>query len=597
MSRPDDTPATGVDETQHWSPSEPRDLTGKTLGDFHVERLLGRGGMGEVYLARQTSLNRPVALKVLRTDLLARSSSTYLGRFEAEAAAVAKLNHPNIVHVYTLGTFEGVRFIAMEYVQGTNLKDYLRKKGALDYPLAISIMRQAGLAVGAAGEIGLIHRDIKPENMLLTRKGQVKVADFGLCRDLDAAERVSLTQTGITMGTPLYMSPEQAQGLAIDHRSDLYSLGVTFYHMIAGVPPFRADTALALALKHVKETPVSIAIHRPDVPPDLDRLVLKLIAKDPRDRYQSASEMLRDLSKVRESLNTASGIQPVGDVTGAVPSASAMGPSLPAFTASAPGNTPPLAKTAAVGVDSSAISGLAGAADGSAGGWWWFGPKVRAALIAVGLIAGGVYGWLGRPDDLLAQGAPEPRTMPGLWIAPAWASVAKKNTAEEQYRDALLHASGDDQEAAWLAVPGNFPKSREWAARAYTQLTRRLVRKGDSERLVALAADIERWQEGQTHEKVLAAIARAGAEAADDDLAGVLDVFDKRVDPGKLTDPALIELCLEVIDQAEVDVARPGETASPRLVRNQLRAIQEILVPRLFQSELRVPVASRPRAR
>jgi serine/threonine protein kinase len=128
MSRADEPPASGVDETLHWSPDEPmRDLTGVSLGDFRVERLLGRGGMGEVYLARQVSLNRPVALKVLRPDLLTRP--TYLGRFEAEAAAVAKLNHPNIVHVYTLGSFDGLRFIAMEYVQGTNLKDYLRNYG------------------------------------------------------------------------------------------------------------------------------------------------------------------------------------------------------------------------------------------------------------------------------------------------------------------------------------------------------------------------------------------------------------------------------------------------------------------------------------
>src|SRR4029079_539547 len=128
--------------------------------------------MGEVYLARQVSLNRPVALKVLRPDLLTKPA--YLARFEAEATPVAKLNHPNIVHVYTLGCVDGIRFIAMEYVQGTNLKDYVIRKGALHLPLAISIMRQAGQAIAAAAEVGLIHRDIKPENILLTRKGRVK---------------------------------------------------------------------------------------------------------------------------------------------------------------------------------------------------------------------------------------------------------------------------------------------------------------------------------------------------------------------------------------------------------------------------------------
>ena len=275
------------------------DLTGVTLGDFQVEKLLGRGGMGEVYLATQVSLNRPVALKVLRPDFA--SNPTYLGRFRTEATAVAKLNHPNIVHVYTLGCVDEIHFIAMEYVQGTNLREYILKKGALDLPLAFSIMRQTGQAIGAAGEVGLIHRDVKPENILMTKKGRVKVADFGLCRDQEG-DSVHLTQSGVTMGTPLYMSPEQAQGHAIDHRSDLYSLGVTFYHMLAGVPPFRAETALALALKQVREAPRSMLVHRPDLPVELDRLVLKLMAKYPADRYQSAAEMLADLAKIRDVL-------------------------------------------------------------------------------------------------------------------------------------------------------------------------------------------------------------------------------------------------------------------------------------------------------
>src|SRR4051812_24490163 len=188
--------------THPWNDPSPRDLTGVTVGDFQVERLLGRGGMGEVYLARQVSLNRSVALKVLRPDLLTKPA--YLARFEAEATTVAKLNHPNIVTIYTIGHLDDIRFIAMEYVQGANLRDYLSKKGAPDLPLALSIIKQAGVAIGAAGELGLVHRDIKPENLLLTKKGQVKVADFGLCRDQDA-ERVDITQDGITVGTPLYM--------------------------------------------------------------------------------------------------------------------------------------------------------------------------------------------------------------------------------------------------------------------------------------------------------------------------------------------------------------------------------------------------------
>ena len=295
--------------------------------------------MGEVYLARQVSLNRPVALKVLRPDLLTRPD--YLSRFEAEATAVAKLNHPNIVHIYTLGVVDGVRFIAMEYVQGTNLREFLQKKGALDFPLALSIMRQAGVAVGAAGELGLVHRDIKPENLLLTRKGQVKVADFGLCRDLDA-EEVHLTQPGITMGTPAYMSPEQAQGHTLDHRSDLYSLGVTFYHMLTGEVPFRADSPLAVALKHVKDTPVS-----PRGPP----------ARHPRRAGTAGAEADgqvavgplpvggRDAPRPgpgpRVDARAAPAPQPIADVPGPSSSTTAAVAGRRAATATGPGPRPP----------------------------------------------------------------------------------------------------------------------------------------------------------------------------------------------------------------------------------------------------------------
>src|SRR5271165_1666785 len=304
MSETDRPPA---EDTLSWSVNSAKmaqaDLTGVTLGDFQVEKLLGRGGMGEVYLATQLSLNRSVALKVLRPDLV--SNQTYLSRFRTEATAVAKLNHANIVHVYTVGCIDQTHFIAMEYVQGTNLRDYILKKGAMELSLALSIMRQTAQAIGAAGEVGLIHRDVKPENILLTRKGKVKVADFGLCRDL-GSENAHVTQSGVTMGTPLYISPEQAQGHAIDNRSDLYSLGVTFYHMLAGVPPFRADTALALALKHVREAPRSMLVHRPDLPVELDQLVLKLMEKNPDDRYQSAADMLADLTRIRETLSLGS---------------------------------------------------------------------------------------------------------------------------------------------------------------------------------------------------------------------------------------------------------------------------------------------------
>jgi serine/threonine-protein kinase len=577
MSQRDDSSSPAVDETLHWeSGALSRDLTGVTLGDFLVERLLGRGGMGEVYLARQISLNRPVALKVLRPDLLTKP--IYLSRFEAEATAVAKLNHPNIVHIYTLGATEGVRFIAMEYVQGTNLREYIKKKGALEYPLALSIMKQAGVAVGAAGELGLVHRDIKPENLLLTKKGQVKIADFGLCRDLDA-DRVNLTQPGITMGTPAYMSPEQAQGQALDHRSDLYSLGVTFYHMLAGVPPFTADSPLALALKHVKDAPVSPRVHRPDMPPDLERLVLKLMAKSPADRYQSAAEMLRDLAKVRESLSAPSGAQPVADVTGPFPT-------FPEATEVAPEAAEPTRSSrapVAAGVDWARLLKGDGARP-------LIGRRTGVALVALGLALGAALGWSSRPEDLLSTRAAEPgKAPPGLWIAPRWRDVDKLNSAEDQYRYAQIRAPKDLQEAAWLAVPGHFPGSRDWGSRAYTQLARHLLLRGDAERLKVLAEELDRWNGSHTHEKELAEVIRAGVDALEGELDDVLNGLRTRVNPKNLTDPALLELCLEVTNQADRIVSRPG-AALARTGLRDLHDLQRVLLNLLFQIELHEPL-------
>jgi serine/threonine-protein kinase len=277
-------------------------LTGRTLGDFHVLRRLGEGGMGQVYLAEQLSLKRKVALKILRPDLAANPTS--LQRFKQEAEAVARATHANIVQVYAIGEFEGQHYMALEYIEGRNLSEYLSKKGTPDLLLALSIMRQAAAALQRASELGIIHRDIKPENILLTRKGEVKVADFGLSRCKAGDQQpLKLTQSGITMGTPLYMSPEQVEGRPLDSRTDIYSFGVTCYHMLAGHPPFRGQTAFEVALKHVNTEPESLAIIRPDLPAELCGLVHKMMAKDPAARYQTAREILKDLARLRESLS------------------------------------------------------------------------------------------------------------------------------------------------------------------------------------------------------------------------------------------------------------------------------------------------------
>jgi tRNA A-37 threonylcarbamoyl transferase component Bud32 len=513
------------------------DLTGRVLGDFRVERRLGQGGMGEVYLAHQLSLDRKVALKVLRPDLL--TNPTNLSRFEAEATAVAKLNHPNIVHVYTLGDIDGLRYIAMEYVQGMNLREYLNKKGPPDLLQAMPIMKQAAQAIATAGEVGLIHRDIKPENLLLNRKGQVKVADFGLCR-VQGAETLHLTQPGITLGTPMYMSPEQVQGQPLDHRSDLYSLGVTFYHMLAGFPPFRAETPLALALKHVREVPVSLAVHRPDLPPDLVLLVMKLLAKEPSARYQTAKEMIRDLDRIKQAIKTPS----------AIPAPQAAAPSRGGASKMDSGRSVVIAATTVGLALGRQLKGL---------------HRPRRSLIALSiaaLVVGGLLGAWGRPRDLLAAGAPEPKGPSALWLDPSWRAVPRQSSARRQFRHAQLRAAEEDRVAAWLAVPGVFPDEREWAFKAYTQLARTLLRRNDRAGLEGLAADLEHADRlSHAHLTDLAKVVRAAVAALGDDPQEVVEQFKEF--NKTLNVPALIELGLEVTLQALRMGNRAGSYLTP----------------------------------
>jgi serine/threonine-protein kinase len=273
------------------------DLSGRTLGEFEVLRKIGSGGMGQVYLARQLSLKRQVALKLLRKDLA--NNPTAMQRFEAEAQAIATLNHPNIVQVFGAGESDGLRYMALEYVDGRNLREHLARKGPPELPVALSIMKQIAAALQRAHEQGLVHRDIKPENILVTKKVEVKVTDFGLSRFFNDPGAVNLTQSGVTLGTPLYLSPEQAQGKAVDHRSDLYSFGVTCYHLLAGEPPFRGASAVEVALKHITDQAKPLETLRPDAPPELIEMVRKLMAKKPEERQQSAREVLRELNRVK----------------------------------------------------------------------------------------------------------------------------------------------------------------------------------------------------------------------------------------------------------------------------------------------------------
>ena len=274
------------------------DLSGRMLGNFRLLRRLGRGAMAEVYLAEQCSLSRQVAVKVLKGTLA--TDQTYVKRFQREAQAAASLVHANIVQIYEVGQSGDVYYIAQEYVQGLNLRQWIARNGIPDLQFSLVVIRQVAAALAKAAEQGVVHRDIKPENIMLMASGEVKVADFGLARLLGTSDGVDLTQTGITLGTPLYMSPEQVEGLPLDPRSDLYSLGVTCYQMLTGGPPFEGETALSVAVQHLKKEPEPLCSRRPDLPAAFCHIIHKLLAKSADDRYPSARELLADLRQVQQ---------------------------------------------------------------------------------------------------------------------------------------------------------------------------------------------------------------------------------------------------------------------------------------------------------
>jgi serine/threonine-protein kinase len=268
------------------------DLAGKKLKDFYILRRLGRGAMAEVYLAQQVSLGRQVAFKVLNEEL-ARDPN-YVRRFNHEARAAAALVHAGIVQIYEVGEDQGVHYIVQEYVPGRNLAEVARGSGSLSPQLTLDILRQVTAALCKASSEGIVHRDIKPENIMLAKSGEVKVADFGLARVAGDAG-VNLTQIGVTMGTPLYMSPEQIEGRELDSRSDIYSLGCTAYHMLAGKPPFSGDTPLSVAVQHLNQTPLPLIDGRPGIPARLAQLVERMMAKKPGDRFTDPGALLYEL--------------------------------------------------------------------------------------------------------------------------------------------------------------------------------------------------------------------------------------------------------------------------------------------------------------
>ena len=281
----------------------------RLAGRYEVRSLIGRGGMAEVHLGFDTRLSRVVAIKMLRRDLA--QDSIFQARFRREAQSAASLNHPNIVAVYdtgeeiiedATGRSIAVPYIVMEYVEGHTVKDLISDGTAVPINEAIEIVSGVLSALQYSHANHLVHRDIKPGNIMLTSDGKVKVMDFGIARALTDSQ-ATMTQTNAVVGTAQYLSPEQARGETVDARSDLYSTGVVLFELLTGRPPFKGDSAVAVAYQHVEQIPPTPSSILSDIPDSLDRVVLKSLAKNREDRYPSATAMLADLQRVAQGLD------------------------------------------------------------------------------------------------------------------------------------------------------------------------------------------------------------------------------------------------------------------------------------------------------
>ncbi|HEX6654209.1 MAG TPA: Stk1 family PASTA domain-containing Ser/Thr kinase [Thermoleophilaceae bacterium] len=278
------------------------EVAGNTLvdGRYRVVRRIGSGGMADVYCAEDTHLGRQVALKVLHRRFA--QDQEFVERFRREAKSAAGLNHPNVVGVFDRGEHEGTYYIAMEYLEGRTLKDIVTSDAPLPQQRVIDLGLQILQAAGFAHSHGVIHRDFKPHNVIVDEAGHAKVTDFGIAR----AGASEMTETGSIMGTAQYLSPEQAQGHAVTATSDLYSIGVMLYEMLAGRLPFDGDSAVAVALKHLSEPPPPISQWRPDVHPALEAVVMAALAKDPSHRWQSAEDLAAGLEAARTQIEAGS---------------------------------------------------------------------------------------------------------------------------------------------------------------------------------------------------------------------------------------------------------------------------------------------------
>jgi eukaryotic-like serine/threonine-protein kinase len=360
-----------------------RDMTQPRLlgGRYELDGVVGRGGMAEVYRARDIRLDRIVAIKTLRTDLA--RDQTFQARFRREAQSAASLNHPSIVAVYDTGedmtTGVPVPYIVMEYVDGRTVRDLLQEGHRLLPERSLEIIDGVLRALEYSHQAGIVHRDIKPGNVMVTRNGDIKVMDFGIARAMSDAQ-ATMTQTAQVIGTAQYLSPEQARGDRVDARSDLYSAGCLLYELLTGRPPFTGDSPVAIAYQHVRENPIPPSRIDPDIPRWADAIVLKAMAKNPADRYQSAAEMRADIQRAAQGMPLAAA--PPTRVDMYASRTRQMGPDT--MMVGATTNIPP------VNYDDGYDDGY----DRGGGGRRWI-PWLIGFLVVAGVVGGGAYYLLG----------------------------------------------------------------------------------------------------------------------------------------------------------------------------------------------------------
>jgi serine/threonine-protein kinase len=439
------------------------------------------------------------------------ADSSYVERFRLEAQAAAALVHANIVQVHEVGNVDGVHYIAQEYVAGENLKDLMLREGRLGPGRTVRILAQVAAALAKAASQGIIHRDIKPENILLATTGEVKVADFGLAR-VASDSPLNLTQVGVTLGTPLYMSPEQAEGKTLDPRSDLYSLGVTAYHMLTGRPPFEGETALAVAVQHLKAEPEPVEKVRDDLPRPLCAVVMRMLAKDPQARFASGRELLRELNHLQ--------IDAADDLDATTPDNQER---MRAIHAATEQLQTALVKREAAGL--------------RARGWR------RSYLIAgvLALLVGLALGWLLR-DPFLLAGANPKRTR-----------VARQDNEIDQ----LLYASRLNSEEGWLSVAEYFPQSPFYINLAQQQLARLYLQRGDLDRAQPIFARFAAMDEAEQSFRAFGLAGLCVVYSLESDFAHSSEALSELHGLRRYLDPQMSQL-------VELAVRRNREGLSPK---------------------------------